>query len=129
MKRCHLKNLKKFANKFIKNEKLNIMKKLIYWQIYIGKYVPKHLISLMQKFWKFYVAIINNLKTRFSKCNHPNGWFWTSILRSNSVIIHTSLKRFICLKWILKKNSPQYYILYSITIHCRSRPLKTKQRC
>jgi len=33
------------------------------------------------------------------------------------------MKRFICLKWFLKK-IPQYHIFSSITIHCRSLPLK-----
>ena len=35
----------------------------------------------------------------------------------------TSLRRVLCLKWILKI-SPQYYILSSTIIHCRSIPLK-----
>ena len=39
--------------------------------------------------------------------------------------IYTSLKRFICLKWILKNFFMQYYILSSTTIHCRSLPLRT----
>jgi len=61
MKRRHLKNLKKSANKFIKDKKINTMmkkKELIYWQISNEKYVPKHLfsfvtkeLSLCHKFW------------------------------------------------------------------------------
>ena len=35
----------------------------------------------------------------------------------------TSLRRVLCLKWILKI-SPQHYILSSTIIHCRSIPLK-----
>ena len=38
---------------------------------------------------------------------------------------YTSLKRFICLKWILKM-SQQCYILSSTIIHCRSLPFNTQ---
>ena len=92
LKRQNLNNLKKFANKFVKKNKSNIkMKKkililfltLIYWQISIEKYFSKNCWYL---FRRRYLKMLK--KDWFSKRIHPNGWFWTSTLRSNSVIIH-----------------------------------------
>ena len=71
---------------------------MIYWQISFEKYVPKHLIILQY----FLSSLFNNFKKPILKTYPPK----VMILNAGFALKlsnYRSLKRFICLKWILKK--------------------------
>ena len=64
LNRRHLKCLKKSAHIFLNMKKFNIMMKrkqliMIYWQISIEKYVPKHSISLIKIFCNIF-SLLND---------------------------------------------------------------------
>jgi len=67
---------------------------------------------------KLSMQYCRNLKRRFWKRIQPNSWFWTSTLRSNSVVKSRRNVSYV------SDNSNffflQYCILSSTIIHCRS---------
>ena len=93
---------------------------------FFQKYVSNHLISLLYNFHFIFRRRYLIIKKRFWKRAHPNSWFWTSSLHSNSVTIsdYTSWKCFICLKWILKNLSTTLHIRfnYLTMLVCPSKP-------
>ena len=104
LKRRHLKNLKKSAYKFKKNKKFNTIMKnkwliltLIYWKI-SSKTCNYFTVEFVLHFLS---SLLNNKKDSQNVTTQMDG-FKRRVDFKLQLSIHTSLKRFICLKWILK---------------------------
>jgi len=111
LKRRHLKNWKKSANKFVKLRKSILWWKRNNWfwhwfieKILIEKYVLKHLIST----WKnFFLHFLSSLFHNFEKIDaqkYSPKWMILNVDFAFKLSTYISSKRFICLKWILKKS-------------------------
>ena len=73
----------------------------MYWQISIEKYVPKHLISLLSNFWYIFCRLYSRMNRWILK-RYPPKWMILEV-DVHKLSNYRSVKRFMCLKWILKK--------------------------
>ena len=76
---------------------------MIYWQISIEKYVPKHLISLLSNFWYIFCRLYSRMNRWILK-RYPPKWMILEV-DVHKLSNYRSVKRFMCLKWILKNVS------------------------
>ena len=89
LNRRHLKCFKKSAHIFLNMKKFNIMMKrkqliMIYWQISIEKYVPKHPISLIKiffvtflRYWMIKKTILKMISTEWTMKEDVKNWLYT----------------------------------------------------
>ena len=89
LNRRHLKCFKKSAHIFLNMKKFNIMMKrkqliMIYWQISIEKYVPKHPISLIKiffvtflRYWMIKKTILKMISPEWTMKEDVKNWLYT----------------------------------------------------
>ena len=76
----------------------------IYWKISFEKHIPKHLISLLYNFFFIFRRHYLIIKKLILK-TYPPKFMILNVDFALKLSNYTSWKRFICLKWILKRFS------------------------